>query len=390
MKKKTKWILGIVIILFLAGSLSISIIGKVIIEKKAGEILERKVRLGSFGFNLLTGTVGLRNLEIPNEKGFQEKNLFRMGKFSLRISLLPLISRRIVIQKISILKPEITIEMDKKGRINIQELLKGLTKEEGEVKGKAKAEAKAKGKGAPAPAVLPDFSLKELIVKKGKIVFADGKVGQTNKVDNIMITVSGFSTQSPPDSLDTEFKMEANVSTPHPAEIKSWGRGNFLGEKISFEANFELDKLEISHFSPYYKEQLPATVNSGTFNINSKTSCKKSILDSQNHVLMKDLKLTPYKEGKMMFLGVPISQIVEFLRSNQGRIEFDLPVTGDLENPQYSILSVVGQVFRHALKDKVGGQVKKIVGEKVGEKIGKGRKYLGGKTGKLFQKKKKK
>ena len=143
-----------------------------------------------------------------------------------------------------------------------------------------------------------------------------------------MITISGFSTQSSPGSLDTEFKMEANISTPHPALVKAWGRGNFLGEKISFESNFELDELEISHFSPYYKKQLPATVNSGTFNINSETSCKKSILDSRNHVLIKDLKLTPYKEGKMTFLGVPISQIVEFLKSNQGRIEFDSPVTG--------------------------------------------------------------
>jgi hypothetical protein len=382
MKRRTKWILGIIIILFLVGSLAISIAGKLIFEQKVGEILQRKVHLGSLGLNLLTGKVKLKNLEIPNEEGFQEKNLFRMKKFSLRVSLLPLISRRIVIQKIFILKPEITVERDKKGRINIEELIKKLTKGEGKEKGK--------GKGAPPALPLPDFSLKKLILKKGEIIFADGKVAQPpfiSKIDNIMVTVTGFSTQLPPDSLGTEFKMEANLSTPHPAQIKSWGRGNFLGEKISFESNFELQKLEIPHFSPYYKEQLPATVASGTFSVNSKTSCKKSILDSRNHILIQDLNLIPYKKGKRTFLGVPISQIVEFLKSNQGRIEFDSPVTGDLKDPKYSLLSVVRQVLGHAFKEKLGEPLKKV-GKKVGKEVEKGGEYLGGKLDKLFRKRK--
>lgn len=376
MKKRTKWILGIIIVLFLGSSFILPITGKLIFEQKVGEILQRKVHLGSLGFNLLTGTVELRDLRIPNEKGFQEKNLFQMGKFSLRISLLPLIFRRIVIQKILILKPQIVIERDKKGRINIQELRDKLIK----------------GEGKGTPPALVDFSLKKLILKKGKIIFVDGKIDHppfVNSLDDIMIKVFGISTRSFPDSLNTKFKMEANLATPHPTRIKSWARGNFIGEKISFEANFAIQKLEIPHFSLYYKKQIPAAVTSGTLSINSKTCCKNSILDSWNHILIEDLNLIPHKKGKKTFLGIPISQIVKFLRTHQGRIEFDFPVTGDLKNPEYHLFSAVGQVFGGALKEKVGKPLEKV-GRKTGKGLEKGGKYLGKKVEKLFRKERQK
>ncbi|HVP36981.1 MAG TPA: AsmA family protein [Terriglobales bacterium] len=124
------WIVGIVIALLIIVSIAVRLIftkEKLIamVQPQVEKALSRKVSIEDISPSIFSGLgVDIKGLEISNLPGYEQKDLFKIKNFSVRVKLWPLLKKRIEVRKIILDQPEIFIEKNKEGVLSIADLMK--------------------------------------------------------------------------------------------------------------------------------------------------------------------------------------------------------------------------------------------------------------------------
>jgi len=118
-------VLGILVLFFIGLNLLIkSYLSserlKAMILPKAEALTGRKVFLEDIHVSLFKGVVA-KGLNVKEMDG--QKDFFKMKEFVLSYRLLPLLKKELVISKIEMLSPSVTIVKDKKGTFNFSSIL---------------------------------------------------------------------------------------------------------------------------------------------------------------------------------------------------------------------------------------------------------------------------
>jgi AsmA protein len=85
--------------------------------------LHRNVELGQMRLEFFSGLgAGLDKLTIANPKGWQSPYFVKVDTLSIKVALLPLLSRKIEVSKIILNTGDIVVERDAQGRFNYDDL----------------------------------------------------------------------------------------------------------------------------------------------------------------------------------------------------------------------------------------------------------------------------
>jgi AsmA protein len=104
---------------------------KPIILPKAEALTGRKVLLDDISVSLFKGIVA-KGLSVKEKDG--QRDFVKVGRFVLSYRLLPLLQRQLVISKIEIVSPSISIKKEKGGRYNFSDIAENRSKEPKEPK----------------------------------------------------------------------------------------------------------------------------------------------------------------------------------------------------------------------------------------------------------------
>ena len=99
---------------------------KPIILPKAEALTGRKVLLDDISVSLFIGIVA-KGLSVKEKDG--QRNFVKVGRFVLSYRLLPLLKKQLVISKIEIGSPSISIKKEKGGRYNFSDIAENRSKE---------------------------------------------------------------------------------------------------------------------------------------------------------------------------------------------------------------------------------------------------------------------
>lgn len=192
----------------------------------ASKSLGRELRVGRVELSLFSG-VHLRDLSLANApaaEGFSAQPLFSNAEARLRLSLLPLLRGRVVVDSITFRAPRILLETNAAGRNN----LPGL--------GASPAQPAAPA-AVPAAAAFP-LAVRSLRVEGGELVLRDARERRETAVRGLDLALSGF-------SLDGSGSSHLQISLKAELEGKSI--------PLSLDARFRLDapaeKLELESLS---------------------------------------------------------------------------------------------------------------------------------------------
>ena len=129
-------VLGIIVILIIA--LSIFIKSFLTSDRLKGMILPqaeavtgRKVNLDEIHVSLFKGIVA-KGLSVKERDG--QKDFIKVGEFILSYKLLPLLKKQVVLSKIEVASPSISVKKDKEGRYNFSDIIEKQAKEPQEPK----------------------------------------------------------------------------------------------------------------------------------------------------------------------------------------------------------------------------------------------------------------
>ncbi len=243
------------------------------------------------------------------------------------------------IQKIAFDKPYVNLDIKKDHSTNFADLL---------VPQKTSPAKAHDQKSASKENALTLF-LGNISLKRGTAHFQDASlpIPFATFADNLNGSLSTLDTKSTkPSALKIEGKVDkygyAKIdSTLLPFDIK-----NHANLKIIFK-NIAMPKL-----TPYSGKFVGYAIKEGKLSLDLNYKIKKGLMEGQNKINLDSLVLGEKIESEDA-LNLPLDLAIALLKDSKGQIDLDLPVSGDLNDPEFRYGSVVWK----AIGNLIGGIV---------------------------------
>jgi len=175
------------------------------------------------------------------------------------------------------------------------------------------------------------------INSRQKITFTDNSLTPTMKIGLKSLDLSVNDINSTKPKQKTTFKLDIQSDRHATVDLKGYALP--FAEKPSFDANGELLGLDMRAFSPAAEKAIGHFIKSGQLDAKLTLLAKEGILDSNigltlNHFQLEAASKEDAKELDATF-GMPVNQSLTLLRDKDDSIHLDLPITGDIESPEF-------------------------------------------------------
>ncbi|MFJ4143971.1 DUF748 domain-containing protein [Pseudomonas sp. NPDC089734] len=138
--------------------------------------------------------------------------------------------------------------------------------------------------------------------------------------------------------------VEGKVDRYAPVTIK--GSLNPFDPMASLDIATSFKRVELTTLTPYSGKFAGFRIRKGRLNLDLHYLITQGKLKAENKVLVEQLQLGE-KVDSPDAVDLPIRLAVALLKDTQGRIAIELPVEGDLNNPQFSVMPIVWQTLRN-------------------------------------------
>ncbi len=244
------------------------------------------------------------------------------------------------------------LDLLKNGKTNIDILLEPLNKpaKAAPVDTTAKEEPKAAEKSKPLKAVI-----NKLQVVNTNVSASDHTPKQTfnYKVSNIAVNGSNINFNTP---------CTINVSAAFPEggalTLKYKGALSDIG---TMDAYISVKNLALKHFSPYSHHYTGYPISSGTMAFASENKMNDWNIESKNTIDIYNIDVADKDGTTDPEYTVPMKVGLYILKDKDDKIQFDVPVKGNVKDPEFSYLKIVWDTVTKLLI-KVALSPIKIVG----------------------------
>lgn len=209
------------------------------------------------------------------------------------------------------------------------------------------AASPAKPATPPAPAKAPGMALSigKVSVRRSAMLFADQSMtpGFATGIEQLSGQVTGL------DSRDVSSARVDLKGVVAPAgQVSINGRMNPLASNLSLDMALQFHELELSALTPYAARFAGYRIDRGKLDIDLRYQIEKRALQAQNKVVLRQLRLGD-KVDSPEAIGIPLKLAVAILRDVDDNIDIDLPISGSLDNPEFSIGPIIWKAFLNLL-----------------------------------------
>ncbi|MFW6081447.1 MAG: DUF748 domain-containing protein, partial [Desulfosalsimonas sp.] len=169
------------------------------------------------------------------------------------------------------------------------------------------------------------------------VLFTDYSASSTHQssIDLSEGSIKGLSTEA---FEGAEVAMKGAVDQHAPFDVS--GRINPLLEDLLLDLNFDLENLELSSFSSYSGKYIGRGIEKGKLNLDLEYMVENRRLEAQNRMLLDQFSLGRRVESESA-VNLPVGLAVALLKDRKGEIKLDLPVSGRLDDPQFSLAGII-------------------------------------------------
>lgn len=289
-------------------------------------------RMGGKGRDRISGSLLADGLRVTEGRSKAEILGFRsLGVQNLALDLSPL---ALNIRQVDLVEPRGSFVVDAQGKTTLDRVKPAPRKP-------ARPQPKAAAKNAEGSGGLTSLEVGVVYLKQGRFTFADKTLSPQfeSVVAPVDLTVTGFSLDP---NRRTELDLTAVIDGSAPVTAKGW----ISPLKNPMEANstVTLQNLDLVALSPYSAKFIAYPVASGQLDWQASVNTEGSTLDMKNAIKARQLELGDKVESPDA-ADVPVKMGLALLRDMSGDITINLPVKGDLNDPQFSIGGIVMQAF---------------------------------------------
>ena len=163
------------------------------------------------------------------------------------------------------------------------------------------------------------------------------------------------SRQAKPATVDVKGKVDRYA----PVTIK--GAVNPFDPMASLDIATSFKRVELTTLTPYSGKFAGYRIRKGRLNLDLHYLITKGQLKAENKVVVEQLQLGE-KVDSPDAVSLPLKLAIALLKDVDGKISIELPVTGDLNNPQFSVMPIVWQTLRNLIVKAAAAPFKMIGG----------------------------
>ncbi len=166
-------------------------------------------------------------------------------------------------------------------------------------------------------------------------------------IEELSGTIKGLS--SDPASR-ARVELDGRVDRFSPVTIR--GDINPLAAETFADMQVTLSNVELASFTPYAGRFAGYTIRQGKLSAELNYKVNNRQLDADHHFVLNQLELGDKVESPDA-VGLPLKLAIALLKDRNGVIDLALPVTGNLDDPQFRIGPIVWKVFVNLLTKAV-------------------------------------
>jgi uncharacterized protein involved in outer membrane biogenesis len=181
----------------------------------------------------------------------------------------------------------------------------------------------------------------EVKLAQGRVEFVDRKVrpSYAATLGDLHGTVTGLSS-----ARDSQAVVDLSGKVNQHAPLAARGRINPLQADPFVDLTVDFRDLDLSHASPYTGTYVGYKTDKGKLNLDLHYLVDARNLTGKNKVFLDQFTLGGAVDSPDD-MNLPINLAIALLTNRQGEISLDIPVSGNLDDPEFSLGGVVFQVL---------------------------------------------
>ena len=234
------------------------------------------------------------------------------------------------------------ISVDPDGTLNLQKIFVKPEKTGPETVASQKPQAApAKDTAKPEDDLTKNIKIGKVTLQGGTIDFMDQfiKPNYSAKMLNIGGSVTGLSTE---EISRAKVDLRGNLGLGSPIEIT--GTINPLIKDLYADIKLSFKDIELSSATPYAVKYLGYPIMKGKLTFDVAYLIEKRKLNAQNKVFIDQLTFGDRVESPDA-IKAPVTMAVSLLTDRNGQINLDIPVSGSLDDPKFSVWPIIWQVI---------------------------------------------
>jgi hypothetical protein len=186
-----------------------------------------------------------------------------------------------------------------------------------------------------------DFLINKFAVNDANFRFVDYSLGEKFDVALDPLTISA-------DSIDKDSKR---VHLYAKSGIRPYGNMNVTismdpKDSTYFDLSYSLKDFAATVLNPYLIANTSYPLDRGTIELKGSWSVRNSKIDSKNHLIILDPRLTQKIHSKLT-RWLPMRLVMAFVRERGNVIDYEIPIKGDLKDPKFKLQDVLFDILKN-------------------------------------------
>jgi len=228
--------------------------------------------------------------------------------------------------------------LNSEGRLNVMDLVA----EPGQAGGSITQDTQTRA--APRPASTgpaPDISLNSVTLKRGRMVFTDRfvKPNYTAELSSVEGAVSAVSSTRP---TPAKVRVAGRVYGTAPFSLS--GTVQPFAQFLSLDLKASAQGVDLPRFTTYSAKYVGYPITRGKLSLDLEYRIEDRQLTARNRVLLNQLTLGERTDSPDA-LQLPVTLAIALLKDSQGNIDINLPISGSLDDPEFSVGGIIVRVI---------------------------------------------
>jgi hypothetical protein len=239
------------------------------------------------------------------------------------------------LQAIELVDPAVVVSIDADGGMNLKRLFSPPASQVEEDKQKEEEEKKGVGESdtiPPAPVKIGSVTITNLLARFADLSITPNVVTQ---IEGLTGTIKGLSSDQ---LAKADVALEGTVDQYAPFKIA--GQINPLSEEAYTDLTFSFKNLDLPTVSPYSGKYAGYPITKGKLSLDLMYKISEKTLVGENKVLIDQITMGEKVESPDA-TSLPIPLALALLKDRKGHIDIDLPVRGNLDDPDFSYGGVI-------------------------------------------------
>ncbi len=300
-----------------------------------------KFQKGSSAHPMVTFQGGMKISQLALEDPTQTKTFLKWNRLGLKQLDLQVEPTSVNLQEIELVNPAVVFSIDADGGMNLNRLFSPPGSESQEEASSGEESPKSESSGETTTPVKIGF----VIITNLLAQFADLSItpNVVTQIEGLTGTIKGLSSDQ---LAKADVSLEGTVDQYAPFKIA--GQINPLSEDAYTDLAFTFKNLDLPTISPYSGKYAGYPINRGKLSLDLAYKISEKTLAGENKVLIDQIAMGE-KVNSPDAMSLPIPLALALLKDRKGQIDIDLPVRGNLGDPDFSYGRVIWNALANLL-----------------------------------------